>query len=78
MKLLAIDTATDACSCALYLDGDTQDRSVIAPRQHTALILPMVCFFIRCPAFAVLINDATPFRSHAPCCSTTDFLFKVT
>ncbi|TGO03277.1 glycoprotease [Candidatus Thiomargarita nelsonii] len=41
MKLLAIDTTTDACSCALYLDGDIQDRSVIAPRQHTALILPM-------------------------------------
>jgi len=41
MKLLAIDTTTDVCSCALYLDGDIQDRSVIAPRQHTALILPM-------------------------------------
>ncbi len=41
MKLLAIDTSTEACSCALYLDGEIQDRSVIAPRQHAALILPM-------------------------------------
>ncbi len=41
MKLLALDTSTDACSCALYLDGEIQDRSVIAPRQHSALILPM-------------------------------------
>jgi tRNA threonylcarbamoyladenosine biosynthesis protein TsaB len=41
MKLLAIDTTAEACSCALYLDGDIQDRSLIAPRQHTALILPM-------------------------------------
>lgn len=41
MKLLAIDTATEACSCALYIDGEIQQRSQIAPRQHTDLILPM-------------------------------------
>jgi tRNA threonylcarbamoyladenosine biosynthesis protein TsaB len=41
MKLLALDTSTDACSCALYLDGEIQERSVLAPRQHTSLILPM-------------------------------------
>ncbi len=41
MKILAIDTATEACSCALAINGEIQDRSVIAPRQHTSLILPM-------------------------------------
>lgn len=41
MKLLTFDTSTEACSCALYLDGEIQERSKIAPRQHTALILPM-------------------------------------
>ncbi len=41
MKLLAIDTATEACSCALFIDGEIQQRSQIAPRQHTNLILPM-------------------------------------
>jgi len=41
MKLLALDTSTEACSCALYLDGEIQDRSLLAPRQHTNLILPM-------------------------------------
>jgi tRNA threonylcarbamoyladenosine biosynthesis protein TsaB len=41
MKLLAIDTATEACSCALFIDGEIQQRSEIAPRQHTNLILPM-------------------------------------
>jgi tRNA threonylcarbamoyladenosine biosynthesis protein TsaB len=41
MKLLALDTSSDACSCALYLDGEIQDRFLIAPRQHTNLILPM-------------------------------------
>ncbi len=41
MNILAIDTATEACSCALAVNGEIQDRSVIAPRQHTSLILPM-------------------------------------
>ena len=41
MKLLALDTSTEACSCALYLNGDIRERFVIAPRQHTTLILPM-------------------------------------
>jgi tRNA threonylcarbamoyladenosine biosynthesis protein TsaB len=39
MKLLALDTSTEACSCALYLDGLIEERSVIAPRQHANLIL---------------------------------------
>jgi tRNA threonylcarbamoyladenosine biosynthesis protein TsaB len=42
MKLLAIDTVTEACSAALSLDGQVQERFEIAPRRHTQLILPMV------------------------------------
>lgn len=41
MKLLALDTATEACSCALYVDGAVLERAAFAPRQHTQLILPM-------------------------------------
>ncbi|WP_353571969.1 tRNA (adenosine(37)-N6)-threonylcarbamoyltransferase complex dimerization subunit type 1 TsaB [Candidatus Albibeggiatoa sp. nov. BB20] len=41
MKLLALDTSTGACSCALWIDGDIQYRSKIAPRQHADLILAM-------------------------------------
>ncbi len=41
MKLLAIDTSTEACSCALYIDGETQSRSQLTQQQHTKLILPM-------------------------------------
>jgi tRNA threonylcarbamoyladenosine biosynthesis protein TsaB len=41
MKLLALETATDACSCALYVDGDLSQRAVLAPRKHAELILPM-------------------------------------
>ena len=42
MKLLAIETATEACSAAVLLEGEVLFRHQIAPRQHTALILSMV------------------------------------
>ena len=42
MKILAVDTATEACSAALYINGDIQERFEIAPREHTKLLLPMV------------------------------------
>lgn len=42
MKILAIDTATEACSAALLVDGESRERFRIAPRQHTELILPIV------------------------------------
>jgi tRNA threonylcarbamoyladenosine biosynthesis protein TsaB len=41
MNLLAIETATEACSVAL-LHGDMLiDRSELAPRRHAELVLPM-------------------------------------
>ena len=42
MKILAIDTATEACSAALSIDNEIIDRYKVAPRQHAELILPMV------------------------------------
>lgn len=42
MKLLAIDTATDACSVALKSGDDILERHQVAPREHTRLLLPMV------------------------------------
>ena len=41
-KILAIDTSTDACSAALLFDNKNHHRFVVAPRQHTKFILPMI------------------------------------
>ena len=40
MKLLAIETSTEACSVALWIDGDVRERHEVAPRRHTDLVLP--------------------------------------
>ncbi|MCU7905923.1 MAG: tRNA (adenosine(37)-N6)-threonylcarbamoyltransferase complex dimerization subunit type 1 TsaB [Candidatus Thiodiazotropha sp. (ex Epidulcina cf. delphinae)] len=42
MKLLAIETATEACSAALLMDGETRLRYEIRPRGHSELILRMM------------------------------------
>ncbi|HLK71294.1 MAG TPA: tRNA (adenosine(37)-N6)-threonylcarbamoyltransferase complex dimerization subunit type 1 TsaB [Steroidobacteraceae bacterium] len=42
MKLLALDTASELCSAALWLDGQLLWRETLAPRAHAALILPMI------------------------------------
>ena len=42
MKLLAIDTATEACSAALHIDGVTTLKYEVVPRKHAELILTMV------------------------------------
>lgn len=40
MKLLAFETATEACSVALHVDGQVLERFEIAPRRHAELSLP--------------------------------------
>ncbi|MCB1723571.1 MAG: tRNA (adenosine(37)-N6)-threonylcarbamoyltransferase complex dimerization subunit type 1 TsaB [Gammaproteobacteria bacterium] len=47
MKLLAIDATEDACSAALWLDGEVTERFKIAPRRHSELILPMMDGLLR-------------------------------
>lgn len=42
MKLLALDTATEACSAALSIDGEIISRYVLAPREHAHTIIPMM------------------------------------
>ncbi|UOA07257.1 tRNA (adenosine(37)-N6)-threonylcarbamoyltransferase complex dimerization subunit type 1 TsaB [Methylobacter sp. S3L5C] len=42
MKLLAVETSTEACSAALIIDGVVSERFELAPKEHTRLILPMI------------------------------------
>ena len=42
MRILAIDTATEACSVALWNDGTIKAHFELCPREHTQRILPMV------------------------------------
>lgn len=42
MNLLALDTATECCSVALLTAAGVLEDHRLAPRQHAALILPMI------------------------------------
>lgn len=42
IKILAIDTSTEACSAALLCDAQVHDRYQFAPREHGRLILKMI------------------------------------
>lgn len=42
MKILALDTATEACSAALIIDGEITSQYQLAPREHSRLILKMI------------------------------------
>jgi tRNA threonylcarbamoyladenosine biosynthesis protein TsaB len=41
-RILAIETATPACSAALTIDDGVLERYALAPRQHATLMLPML------------------------------------
>ena len=41
-RILAIETATDACSAALIIGNEVTERFEIAPRRHATLLLPFV------------------------------------
>ncbi len=42
MRILALDTATEACSAAVLVDHEIVERYALAPRRHATLILPMI------------------------------------
>ena len=42
MKIIAIETSTEACSAALLVDTEVSESYRVAPREHTELILPMI------------------------------------
>jgi tRNA threonylcarbamoyladenosine biosynthesis protein TsaB len=60
-RVLAIETATAACSAALYVCGQVEERYALAPRQHAALILPMVESLLASAELTVTALDALAF-----------------
>lgn len=61
MKILAIETATDACSAALLVDGEIRVRETLAPREHARLILPMMNELLAEAGIALAQLDALAF-----------------
>ncbi len=42
MKILALESASEACSAALSVDGEIFFRYVVEPKAHARLLLPMI------------------------------------
>jgi tRNA threonylcarbamoyladenosine biosynthesis protein TsaB len=61
MKLLAVETATEACSAALSINGVITERFELAPRHHTRLILPMIDELMNEAGLSVKELDALAF-----------------
>lgn len=60
-KILAFDTATAACSAALFLDGEIIQRFEIAPRRHGELLLPMIHHLFNEASLTINDCDAVAF-----------------
>ena len=41
MRVLAFETSTEACSAALWVDGEVRELFAVAPQRHAELLLPM-------------------------------------
>ena len=61
LRLLAIETATEACSAALLLGHEVQERFEIAPRRHGALMLPFADALLAEAGLTVRQLDAIAF-----------------
>jgi len=62
MKILAIDTATEACSVALLSDNEVEEIFEIIPRQHTERVLPMVDSVLQKAGVSLSQLDALAFN----------------
>jgi tRNA threonylcarbamoyladenosine biosynthesis protein TsaB len=61
VKLLAVDTSTEACSAALLIDDEIIERYRLAPREHTQLILPMIDALLSEAGLKVVALDGVAF-----------------
>ncbi len=60
-RILALDTATEACSAALLNQQQIDARFEIAPRDHTQRILPLVQELLQAQSLALDALDALAF-----------------
>lgn len=61
MKLLALDTSTEFCSAALWLDGLVAADGVEAGQRHSELLLPMIDGLLRRTGVTLASLDAIAF-----------------
>ncbi|MBS0394921.1 MAG: tRNA (adenosine(37)-N6)-threonylcarbamoyltransferase complex dimerization subunit type 1 TsaB [Proteobacteria bacterium] len=61
MRLLALDTATEACSAALLVDGALATREAIIGRGHAEQILPMIDALLAEAGIGLAALDAIAF-----------------
>lgn len=61
MKILAIETATEACSAALLIDDAILERYELAPQRHNRLILPMIDALLAEAGIGIVQVDALAF-----------------
>ncbi len=61
MRLLALETATEGCSVALWLDGELLERFEVAPRGHAERVLPWAEALLAEAGLAVRALDAVAF-----------------
>jgi tRNA threonylcarbamoyladenosine biosynthesis protein TsaB len=61
VRILALETATDACSAAISINGEVRERFEVAPRRHVALLLPFVDSLLADAGLSVRQLDAVAF-----------------
>jgi len=61
MKLLALETAFEPCSVALWQDGECLERYALEPRGHAGLVLPWVDELLAESGLALQSLDAVAF-----------------
>ncbi len=62
-KILAVETATEYCSAALWLDGQITERCELAGQRHSTLLLPQCQQLLAEAGVAMSALDAVAFGS---------------
>lgn len=59
--ILALDTSTHACSCAINRDGEITEQFDLIPRQHARQLLPMISTMMETHGLSYTDLDAVAF-----------------